>query len=65
MEYQNLRGGEFNDNILLHARGLDFWCMLEGGDTTEKALHFAASQLRILKHNVIVKFCLTSNPFIR
>ena len=45
MECQNLQGGEFNDIILLHARGLDFWCTLEGGDTTKKALHFAASRL--------------------
>ena len=45
MEYQNLRNGEFSDIILLHACGLEFWCMLEGGDTTKKALHFAASRL--------------------
>ena len=43
MKYQNLRCGEFNDIVLLHARGLAFYCMLEGRDTTEKLLHFAAS----------------------
>ena len=50
MEYQNLRGGDFNDIILLHARGLDFCCMLDGSDTTKKALHFAASRLVTSSH---------------
>ena len=54
MEYQKLREGEINDIILLHTRGLDFWCMLKAGNTAKKALHFAASRLVTSLH-----FCVS------